>query len=44
MGNSYFRIGIKDVKKVDTVPFGCFRKEVFDKVGLFDEELIRNQG
>ena len=43
MGNSYFRIGIKDVKKVDTVPFGCFRKEIFDKVGLFDEELIRNQ-
>jgi len=25
------------------VPFGCFRKEIFDRIGLFDEELIRNQ-
>lgn len=43
MGNSYFRIGAKDVMKVDTVPFGCFRRELFDKIGYFDEELIRNQ-
>jgi hypothetical protein len=28
---------------VDTVPFGCFHRELFDKVGLFDEELVRNQ-
>jgi succinoglycan biosynthesis protein ExoA len=28
---------------VDTVPFGAFRREVFDKVGLFDESLVRNQ-
>jgi GT2 family glycosyltransferase len=28
---------------VDTVAFGCFRREVFQRVGLFDEELIRNQ-
>ncbi|MBI4821013.1 MAG: glycosyltransferase family 2 protein [Deltaproteobacteria bacterium] len=28
---------------VDTVQFGCWRKELFDRVGLFDEELIRNQ-
>jgi hypothetical protein len=27
----------------DTVAFGCFRREVFDEVGLFDERLIRNQ-
>ena len=26
MGNSYFRIGCNEVKSVDTVPFGCFRK------------------
>lgn len=43
MGNSYFRIGCNEVKQVDTVPFGCFRREVFDKVGLYDNELIRNQ-
>lgn len=43
MGNSYFRVGAKKIIEVDTVPFGCFRREVFDKVGLYDEELIRNQ-
>ncbi len=43
MGNSYFRIGTNKIKQVDTVPFGCFRKEIFDKIGLFDIDLIRNQ-
>lgn len=43
MGNSYFRIGCDKVKLVDTVPFGCFKRKVFDKVGLYDNELIRNQ-
>lgn len=43
VGNSYFRIGIDQITKVDTVPFGCFRRELFDRIGLFDEELTRNQ-
>lgn len=43
MGNSYFRVGVKEVMSVDTVPFGCFRKTLFEKVGLYDVELIRNQ-
>lgn len=43
MGNSYFRIGASEIREVDTVPFGCFRRSIFDKVGFFDEELIRNQ-
>jgi hypothetical protein len=43
VGNAYFRIGSKDVKKVDTVTFGCYRRSVFDRIGLFDEELLRNQ-
>ena len=43
IGNSYFRRGIKEIKEVDTVPFGCYRKEVFKKIGLFNENLIRNQ-
>ena len=29
--------------QVDTVYLGCWRKEIFDRVGLFDEELVRNQ-
>ena len=43
MGNSHFRIGASHEMWVDTVPFGCFRRELFDKIGLFDEELVRNQ-
>ena len=43
VGNALFRIGVKEPREVDTVPFGAYRKEVFDKIGLFDEEFIRNQ-
>jgi glycosyltransferase involved in cell wall biosynthesis len=43
VGNSHFRVGTSERREVDTVPFGCFRREVFDRIGLFDEELIRNQ-
>jgi len=43
VGNSYFRIGSEKVLEVDTVPFGCFKREVFDKIGFYDERLIRNQ-
>jgi glycosyltransferase involved in cell wall biosynthesis len=28
---------------VDTVTYGCWRKTTFDHIGLFDEELVRNQ-
>lgn len=43
MGNSYFRIGIEKPRFVDTVPFGCFRKDIFEKIGGFEERLVRNQ-
>lgn len=43
VGNSHFRTGTRERREVDTVPFGCYRRAVFDKIGLFDEELIRNQ-
>lgn len=42
VGNSYFRIGSK-AKYVDTVAYGAYRKEIFEKVGYFNEELERNQ-
>jgi len=28
---------------VDTVTFGCWRKETFNKMGVFDEQFVRNQ-
>jgi succinoglycan biosynthesis protein ExoA len=28
---------------VDTVPYGCWKRDVFNRIGLFDEELVRNQ-
>lgn len=43
VGNSYYRIGVTEPKYVDTVPFGCYRKEVFDRIGLFNEKLVRTQ-
>ena len=43
VGNAHFRIGTREPRWVDTVPFGCYRREVFDRIGLFDEDLIRNQ-
>ena len=43
IGNSYFRVGAKRIMSVDTVPFGCFRKSLFDRIGLYDTDMIRNQ-
>lgn len=43
VGNSYFRIGVKSPMPVDTVPFGCYRSEIFHRIGLFHERLVRNQ-
>lgn len=37
IGNAQFRLGKKS-GYADTVYLGCFKKEIFDKVGLFDEE------
>lgn len=43
VGNSMFRIGTEKMMEVDTVVFGCFKKNVFDRFGYYDERLIRNQ-
>jgi len=41
VGDSYFRLGSIKPRQVDTVAFGCFKKEVFKKIGLFNENLAR---
>ena len=42
VGNSEFRTN-GESGYVDTVPFGAFRREVFEKWGGYDERLTRNQ-
>ena len=46
--SSVFGVGssFRTIKKeayVDTVPFGAYRREIFDKIGFFNEKLVRNQ-
>jgi len=43
VGNSTFRTGAKAPRWVKTVFGGCYRKEVFEKIGLFNEKLIKGQ-
>lgn len=43
VGNSTFRTGIKGAQEVETVPFGCWRRDVFEKYGMYDTRLVRNQ-
>lgn len=42
VGGSKFRTEKKS-GYVDTVPFGAFRREVFERVGLFNEKLLRSE-
>ena len=42
VGNSRFRTDGPE-GLVDTVPFGAYRRDVFDDIGLFNETLVRNQ-
>ncbi len=43
VGNAHFRIGARKPRDTDTVPFGCYRRSLFARIGMFDEELVRNQ-
>jgi hypothetical protein len=42
VGGAAFRTRRGDAS-VDTVPYAAYRREVFDRLGLFDESLVRNQ-
>ncbi|RMH71951.1 MAG: glycosyltransferase family 2 protein [Gemmatimonadetes bacterium] len=43
VGGVSFRVGSNKGKYVDTLAFGAYHRDVFDRIGLFDEELVRNQ-
>jgi len=42
-GNAHYRTGVNRAREVDTVFGGCYRREVFSWIGLFNEELERTQ-
>jgi glycosyltransferase involved in cell wall biosynthesis len=42
IGGARFRVG-GQAGPTDTVPFGAFRRDLFDKVGLLDERLARGE-
>jgi glycosyltransferase involved in cell wall biosynthesis len=43
VGNAYYRIGAAAPRWVDTVPFGCYRRDVFSRLGNFDEDHVRTE-
>jgi glycosyltransferase involved in cell wall biosynthesis len=43
IGNAQYRYENEGIIEVDTVPFGCYVRTVFDRIGLFDEDMVRNQ-
>jgi len=43
VGNSAFRTVTGKTMLADTVPFPAYKKEIIQKAGLYDEELVRNQ-
>ncbi len=43
VGDASFRVGRERGGYVDTVAFGAYRRQIFERIGLFDEELVRNQ-
>ena len=44
MGDSSFRTESPlEAKCVDTVGLGCWRRSIFDLIGFFDTDLVRNQ-
>jgi glycosyltransferase involved in cell wall biosynthesis len=42
-GNAFYKTGSKKPAQVDAFFGGCYKKEAFEKVGLFNEKLIRSQ-
>lgn len=40
-GGSYFRTGTDKPREVDTVAFGCFKKEIFNKIGIYNEKMAK---
>ena len=42
VGDAFYRHA-RQAAYVDTVPFGCFRRELLEKIGKYDESLLANE-
>ena len=42
-GGSHFRTGATEPREVDTVAFGCYKREVFENIGLYDERMAKTE-
>lgn len=43
VGSALYQVGSGEPRWVDTVWGGCYRKEIFARIGQFDERFTRNQ-
>ena len=44
VGNATHRTGIEtETKIVDSVPFGCFKRDLIDEIGSFNEKVNRSE-
>lgn len=43
VGAVAFRVGCRERRYVDTVAFGAYTRNIIEKIGLLDEDLVRNQ-
>jgi len=43
VGGAAFRECVHQGRDVDTLAFGAYKRKVFEKIGGYDEELVRNQ-
>ncbi|MGH7608092.1 MAG: glycosyltransferase family 2 protein [Gemmatimonadales bacterium] len=43
IGNARYRLGTDRLRDVDTLQCACYRRAVFERLGLFDEDLLRSQ-
>ncbi|HEV2402102.1 MAG TPA: glycosyltransferase family 2 protein [Candidatus Sulfotelmatobacter sp.] len=39
-GNAYVKTGVDQPTWADTAAFGCYRRELFGEIGMFDERLL----
>jgi glycosyltransferase involved in cell wall biosynthesis len=39
-GNANVKVGVEKPTWSDTVAFGCFKRELFERIGMYDEKLL----